>query len=762
MKSKLFNWFLLLSSFCILRPGFSQIRYFKCDLEKVEWSTSTPGSTIVNPSTTTPQMCIEQKAYGGGNAHVYAISINVSGLTGVVSYVWPVPIGDIEFVNSSGTVVLTTPQTGNTVYIRSITPITSNQSWGKGRLRCDYMAALNDCKCSGFATLDLFKQVKNSVTPIMGPLCVVAGQPYNYSVEPIFTRLANVSLGIGMDRYKWSPSAGLTEIYTSGDNSSLTYIPTGTGPWSITEISGTTCNNDPATITLINSNPGPITFTSVATNNSNIVVNGNSAANGWNNYSSGTASICLDAQYGNGSPTGTPVTNVITNPEGFFRLTAPAGTSYDWIIPPFFDVVDNSAASTLTSPALAGPYSTQTIKVRPRAGATGGSGSFAVKVGSASCGISTVTFAVNRRLVQTYTNAGGTFNYNTLNHTLPTPVIVPLVNATKNVCINPSVAYTFVLQNRPQNTPLTWTNGSWTSVNTATLGTFVGTSPATIGVFPITVSSTSCSNAVSAQTTTQSPTTLPFNAWIYNDQFAAAGTTNKEEFKIQYATTLGNINTLGTWPPPTSCNAGTDFNYQWRFVGRYDDGAGTITDYNGPATGLSGGTTTAVFQFGSTSPIATVNPGTYTAITPTPTLPNVAGPIMFCQVSRKKPGTANCTQACFDAVVQVAMPTGAYRPGKGHTNPSTDSYQLELDLSKKVAEGEMLKVFPNPSDGEVTIEGKSTLTDTELVLMTSEGKVLKTIQLGANKTAKVNKLTPGVYMVAPSNGSAKPLPFVVR
>jgi hypothetical protein len=74
----------------------------------------------------------------------------------------------------------------------------------------------------------------------------------------------------------------------------------------------------------------------------------------------------------------------------------------------------------------------------------------------------------------------------------------------------------------------------------------------------------------------------------------------------------------------------------------------------------------------------------------------------------------------------------------------------------------MLKVFPNPSDGEVTIEGKSTLTDTELVLMTSEGKVLKTIQLGANKTAKVNKLTPGVYMVAPSNGSAKPLPFVVR
>jgi hypothetical protein len=223
-----------------------------------------------------------------------------------------------------------------------------------------------------------------------------------------------------------------------------------------------------------------------------------------------------------------------------------------------------------------------------------------------------------------------------------------------------------------------------------------------------------------------------------------------------------NINTLGSWPPASACNAGTDFSYQWRFVGRWDDGFGTVTDYNGPATGLTGGTTTAVFQFGSTGPVATVNPGTYSAITPTPTLPNVAGPIMFCQVSRRRPGTSTCTQACFDAVVQVNMPTGVYRPGNGNPSESTESYQLQLDLSKKVAEGEMLKVFPNPSEGEITIEGNNNLTDSQLVLMTSEGKVFKTISLGTNKSAKVNKLKPGIYMVAPANGSAKPLPFVVQ
>lgn len=103
---KMFS-FILLQATLFSAPwwAYSQpgTRALKCATETVTWSC--PGTPIANPTSTTPQACIDQRQSGAGNATVYAITVAVTGATGTVTYAWPTPEGPIQFVNSTGTTV---------------------------------------------------------------------------------------------------------------------------------------------------------------------------------------------------------------------------------------------------------------------------------------------------------------------------------------------------------------------------------------------------------------------------------------------------------------------------------------------------------------------------------------------------------------------------------------------------------------------------------------------------------------------------------
>lgn len=415
--------------------AFSQsgTRALKCGSETVTWSS--PGTTISNPTSSTPQACIEQRQFGAGNATFYAITVAVTGAPGTVTYAWPTPEGPIQFVNSTGTTVLTGTQTGPTVWIRATTPAAlANQNWGKARLKCEYVINNPPCSCKGFGTLDLFKQINSTIFPIIGPTCITTdGTPYTFSVDPVFSR--NVSDGIGVDHYNWltSPAGGFVQQYQAGDNSSKTYTFTGSGPFTLNLTSGSTCNNSPAPTRTLQLGSPPIsisnpTFGSPSTAYS-IPAGQTGPRSNWE--------LCLDADKS------ATLTLSVANPQ--------AGTIYTWeALSGFTPTGQITGTSATFTPTATANRAQGLIRVSTPATAGG-------------CPGSTANVIVYRRLSSTYS------------------IIRPTVAAN---CLNPGTLYTFTLQgpagniNPPAGATYAWTlpssnpSNQWSFVG-ATTGTSV-------------------------------------------------------------------------------------------------------------------------------------------------------------------------------------------------------------------------------------------------------------------------------------------------
>jgi hypothetical protein len=744
----------------------------------------TTSSGTVNPSNG-PRICVTQSA-NPTVSPTFTVTATASG-TGYVagSLSWTAE-GDIVIVGGG-----TTP----TVTARATTPTALSQSWGKGRLKVEYTTLNGNCGCRGFASIDVYKTITMGVLDNFFPaninttnastLCVTPGSNISVSLDPKYSR--NIAASIGIDRYQWNSTAIPGAIF-SGDNSSFFWaVPTNfTGSSVVTVIPGASCNSLEKRLTISAGGGigGLIGFEAVTAANGILATNTNSPANGWNNFTSvgNVRSVCLNAQYGT-----TPNLN-ITNPDGYFRLTGPpGGASYAWTIPQGFDVVDNVTNAIIPN----GPFTSATIKVRPRGGANGSSGTFFCQVVSATCGTSTSSFKVNRRLVRTYTDLSGqVVNFNTVEVRLVSSnaLVTPLNNVGRSVCVTPAAQYRFTILNFPGNTPILWSQSLttpaaslWTGLSSTTTNPIIATSPVNLGLNSVGATSTDCSNRVDANTTVQpnpGGTALPFNVWIYNNITGLAGTQQRWDHTIVTGASqpspglLANqsLSTNGTWPPSTNCT-GLDFRYTWRFVGRYTDQNGVNRDYIGTETTNSVSNPSyvpttdpnffPVFQnFGNVRTIS-INPGTISAL-PGQIFPNIPGPRLFCRIERATPGAANCGLACFDVTVATDMRTdqgGAYRQAVGGNN---EPIELELDPQQKVFGDAKLKVFPNPSEGEITIEKSMGIKNNKVNLMTAEGKIIRTIDLGNKTSTKVSGLKPGIYLISSEDNDSKPLPFVVR
>lgn len=503
--------FLQLALFNLPWWAYSQTgtRALKCGTETVTWSS--PGTTISNPTSTTPQACIEQRQFGAGNATFYAITVAVTGATGTITYAWPTPEGPIQFVNSTGTTVLTGTQTGPTVWIRAVTPAAATQqNWGKARLKCEYTIA-STCSCKGFATLDLFKQINSTVFPIVGPTCIVPnGTQYTYSVDPVFSR--NVNDGIGVDSYNWGMSGGANaNPYSSGENSSKTYTFSGSGPWTLSLTSGTTCNNTAATPLSINAGPAQVLLTNPTLGTGYSYTGGQTSSS----PSSAAWDFCLDNDKATAITLNTPNTSGIT---------------YNW------------TAIGFTTSTATGPSATFT----PLAGAAGVKGTITVTATSANvtCGSTAAVVNIHRR----FSSA----------NTITRPTVA-------GNCLIPGQNYTFTLNGAsPATTLYSWSlpGAGWSFV-----GSNTGTS-VTVRVDAGAISSTGPTCAITPTLVGQCLYTVAPSGTPYT---IAGG----NGYKLKVAALGGgtgsySVQNDGSAPAPTYTwlPAGTtrfNFNYQWWF-----------------------------------------------------------------------------------------------------------------------------------------------------------------------------------------------------
>ncbi len=121
-----------------------------------------------------------------------------------------------------GDAKLLSPETDNPAIICSA-------GYGKARITAHYYSLRKDEKCRErcpdtlFYSLDydLFKQF-SPPDPIRGPSCVLPGQTVTYSVPPILTDWPHRREGIGTDSYFWSGFPAGSQLFFSGDSSSVT------------------------------------------------------------------------------------------------------------------------------------------------------------------------------------------------------------------------------------------------------------------------------------------------------------------------------------------------------------------------------------------------------------------------------------------------------------------------------------------------------------------------------------------------------------
>jgi hypothetical protein len=118
----------------------------------------------------------------------------------------------------------------------------SNASWArsKGRVSVSYTTEVLLCPgvyISGALSFDVFKTYTASpitnVPKIVGPTCVKVGVPCTFSVDQIASDNANDQ--IGFDKYYWTglPAVVANSIYYSADNSSITFIPSTSTPFTL-------------------------------------------------------------------------------------------------------------------------------------------------------------------------------------------------------------------------------------------------------------------------------------------------------------------------------------------------------------------------------------------------------------------------------------------------------------------------------------------------------------------------------------------------
>ncbi len=184
------------------------------------------------PTFTAPTLCIP--ANPASAATVYTIAVPAG--TTVLSVA---ALGDIEIVapfatfpfTGAGNLLISVKSKNNgrdtlndcVGYLLGRVPNAKNFGFGKGRLQVNYSVP----PCNNSVIWDMYK-IFGETPPIVGPPCIAIGDTVTYSVCSIMS--VNQGSNIGQDAYTWNqrkgflPIAGLTPVYTSGDNSSVTYI----------------------------------------------------------------------------------------------------------------------------------------------------------------------------------------------------------------------------------------------------------------------------------------------------------------------------------------------------------------------------------------------------------------------------------------------------------------------------------------------------------------------------------------------------------
>lgn len=82
--------------------------------------------------------------------------------------------------------------------------------------------------------------------------------------------------------------------------------------------------------------------------------------------------------------------------------------------------------------------------------------------------------------------------------------------------------------------------------------------------------------------------------------------------------------------------------------------------------------------------------------------------------------------------------------------------------AKTISPASALEVFPNPNTGKATVRWRWGKPGERLMLNTLEGKWVKTLVMNADKQATISGLSPGVYVVQPEAGGAKPVRVMVE
>ena len=191
--------------------------------------------SYAQPSFISPATCIPAQDTFPVNT---PYTINIPTGTTVVS---AAALGDLQIVSTSpttfpvvGPATLTVTATSRNIgrdtlnnCVNYLTAKTKKFGFGRGVIRVSYTT--NGGSCGNFIDQVINKTFKER-PPIVGPRCVAVGDTVTYSVCSILS--VNQNANIGIDTYTWNqrkglltqPISGLLPVYTSGDNSSVTFL----------------------------------------------------------------------------------------------------------------------------------------------------------------------------------------------------------------------------------------------------------------------------------------------------------------------------------------------------------------------------------------------------------------------------------------------------------------------------------------------------------------------------------------------------------
>lgn len=678
----------------------------------------------------------------------------------------------------------------------------SDKIWGrsKGRVILNYVQA----PCNNSITFEIFKRYDNNpptswVPPIVGPECLLPLTTYTYSVDQIASD--NAGDAIGFDRYYWSGiPAGSTAVYTSADESSITFT------------TGSTV-------------PAPITIQCCY-----------GRANKWDGDAGGSHITCVtktigatpvQPQYTTPPPTclatGTSSFNVTVNP-----IAIVPGYTYVW-----------SAPGTSWTLAQSG---TQNANVTVT-GMDNNPGTLVLTISNGACQPVSFTYNVNRNFVSplaitgsTCVTAGSIVNYalpanaqiNPTTWTLPgwsisssngpgsvINVQIPPgtsagtynISATAANCIGSSIS--LAVNVRPA-APAFVTTPAGTSPNCVIRNggpavTYTVTpSPGATGyswVFPAGWSPQTITTA--SPTVTVTPGGSASSANVAVTALAAAGcSSTTTNYAVGYVTVAPNTFIVSCWslgvPGTTTI---TIPNAPSPFYGTYtvsSSPAGLFSSYSvNPTTGVITLNTLASAVAGTYNITVThTSPGGCSA--GTTTLPvTVAGNGSTIAITANVPGAGNCDQYAVsnvpagatltwlvNGVVTVANGSTVFVFGNtlvlcGNTAPTSVCADVSLNgcttrvcsstvgthgarlANPSTKESDELRLYPNPNDGNFKVFTNSNAVAT---INDAAGRFIKTfdLQKGENDIT-IQGLAQGIYIISfEVNGKKEIKQFIVK